>query len=219
MIGTLKRFWRSCEYSKGGKGIGIKLVNFYRCSLNISWYFGQVFIPMPSQWYQRDTFGEEPQYGFDILFRDGHHGTLYLNWGRKCKFIYMPWEYEHYRTRLFLADGSWVEEPKDFKQREDMQAILWTERYNYDYRLRSGDVQEALATVTVHECEMRMRGFKRLPLFRKVARYIDVSFDRELGEGAGSWKGGVLGTGYRMLPNETARECLYRMQRERKFGR
>lgn len=217
MIGTLKRFWRSCGYSKGGMGIGIKLVNFSRCSLNVSWYFGQVFIPMPSRWYQPDTFGDQPQYGIDLLFRDGHQGTLYMNWGRKSKFIYMPWEYAHYRTRVFLKNQSWALELRDPVMREVQKSLLWTEQYSYDYRLRSGEVQEAIATVTVHEAERRMRGFKWLPLFRKIARYIDVSFDREVGEGAGSWKGGVLGTGYRMLPNETARECLYRMQCERKF--
>lgn len=219
MIGALKRFAGRCDYSKGGKVVGIKVCNFSRRTLHLSWYFGQVFIPLPNRGFKREAFGDEPQYGIDMLFRDGHKGTLYMNWGQKCKFIYMPWEYEHYRTRLFTADGNWIVEPKDYAEREALKPILWTEKYNYDYRLRSGDVQEAIATVTVHEAEYRMRGFMWLPLFRHVDRYIDVQFDRELGEGAGSWKGGVLGTGYKMLPNETARECLYRMQKERKFSR
>jgi hypothetical protein len=39
----------------------------------------------------------------------------------------------------------------------------------------------------------------------------------EVGEEAGSWKGGVLGCGYTLLPNETPLQCLRRMEKERKF--
>jgi hypothetical protein len=44
-----------------------------------------------------------------------------------------------------------------------------------------------------------------------------IEFNDEVGERTGSWKGGTLGCGYNLLPNETPLECLRRMEKERKF--
>lgn len=54
-------------------------------------------------------------------------------------------------------------------------------------------------------------------LFSKIRTDIDVEFDKEVGERTGSWKGGVLGCGWGLLPGETPYECLKRMERERLF--
>jgi hypothetical protein len=50
-----------------------------------------------------------------------------------------------------------------------------------------------------------------------VRTSIEVGFDDEVGERTGSWKGGTIGCGYDMLPDESAVQCLRRMERERKF--
>ena len=46
---------------------------------------------------------------------------------------------------------------------------------------------------------------------------IGVSFDGEVGEETGSWKGGCVGCGYEMLPGEVPLDTLRRMERDRKF--
>jgi len=46
-----------------------------------------------------------------------------------------------------------------------------------------------------------------------------VSFDAEVGEGTGSYKGGVVGCSHDMLPFETPIETLRRMEKEVRFNR
>jgi hypothetical protein len=64
----------------------------------------------------------------------------------------------------------------------------------------------------------------RLPWPRKVCRSIDVTFTSDekdfdgIGERAGSWKGGTIGCGYTMKPDEMPIDTLRRMQRERRFS-
>jgi hypothetical protein len=80
-------------------------------------------------------------------------------------------------------------------------------------------VQKREATIKVEEREWRWHWFKWLPLTKKVRRTIAIDFNGEVGEGTGSWKGGTMGCGYELLPNETPLQCLRRMERERKFNR
>jgi hypothetical protein len=70
----------------------------------------------------------------------------------------------------------------------------------------------------VEEREWRPRWFKWTSLFARKRKTINVDFNDEVGERTGSWKGGTLGCGYDLLPNETPLECLRRMERERKFN-
>lgn len=70
------------------------------------------------------------------------------------------------------------------------------------YVLRSGEVQERQATVTVEEREWRWRWLVWLPFPRGGQRSIDVSFDHEVGEKSGSWKGGCMGCGYTLFYDE-----------------
>lgn len=57
----------------------------------------------------------------------------------------------------------------------------------------------------------------RLPFPWKTRQSIDVHFSDEVGDAAGSWKGGVIGTGWDMLPGETMEQTLRRMEAERRF--
>jgi hypothetical protein len=52
----------------------------------------------------------------------------------------------------------------------------------------------------------------------KCSHYIEIEFDKEVGERAGSWKGGTIGCSYGIKSNETAYQCLLRMEQERKFN-
>lgn len=71
--------------------------------------------------------------------------------------------------------------------------------------------------IRVEEMEWRPKWLKWTSLFSKVRRCIDVEFAREVGSKKDSWKGGVLGCGHELKPNETIKECLDRMMKEKEF--
>lgn len=135
-----------------------------------------------------------PTYGF-TFFEDG----LHLHWG-KCtgkrgdpmKVVRMPWGWRH-RAHKILSEP---------------------ESHPYRYVLRSGEVQERVATI---KAESRLWVRPWIP-FRRLSRSIDIEFDKDVGERSGSWKGGVLGCGYEMRRGETPLDTLRRMERERVFS-
>lgn len=135
-----------------------------------------------------------PTFGFNF-FGDG----LHLHWGKShgkrddpFTIIPMPWQWRH-RKHLVLS--------------------ATPENHPYTYTLRSGEVQERTATITE---EMRYWTRPWLP-YERWQRDIDVLFNKEVGERSGSWKGGVLGCGWAMLPGESALDTLRRMEQEREF--
>lgn len=133
-----------------------------------------------------------PTYGF--YFFEDH---LVLEYGkdssRKMRklFINLPWSWKHREHKVLGRKQEWP----------------------YQYVLESGEVQNRIATI---QPEMRRWTRWWLP-WSKTRHYIDVQFDGEVGEETGSWKGGTLGCGYEMRKDESPRECLRRMERERKF--
>ena len=137
-----------------------------------------------------------PTYGFAF-----HGQKLWIYFGqdtgrsrdpRKYWAISTPWEWRHREHEVLTAE----------------------EQHPYRYILRSGEVQDRIATI---KAERRLWTRPWLP--RRMERpSIDVSFNDEVGEQTGSWKGGVMGCGYHMLPGETPLDTLRRMERERKFS-
>lgn len=134
-----------------------------------------------------------PTYGF-VFFGDG----LHLHWG-KCKgkrddpftIIAMPWAWRHVKHEV-------LSEP---------------ETHPYRYVLRSGEVQDRMATINV---ESRSLWRPWIP-FLRVSKYINVEFSDEVGERTGSWKGGTIGCSYEMKRGESPLMTLRRMELERKF--
>lgn len=155
----------------------------------------RIAFSFPWRWVVPDEYQcSGPTYGF-LFFEDG----LHLHWG-KCKgkqddpmrVIGMPWRWRHREHKVLSAP----------------------EQHPYRYVLRSGEVQDRIATI---KAESRLWLRPWLP-FRRLSRYIDIEFDREVGERSGSWKGGVLGCSYEMRRNETPLDALRRMERERVFS-
>lgn len=156
--------------------------------------FGKVAFSVPWRWVVPDNYQcSGPTYGFNF-FEDG----LHVHWGKShgkrndpFTIIGMPWRWQH-REHLILSEK---------------------ESHPYRYTLRSGEVQERVATINV---ESRLWTRPWLP-WKRLSRYINIDFDHEVGERSGSWKGGALGCSYDMLPDESPLDCLRRMERERKF--
>lgn len=142
--------------------------------------------------------------------------SVNLKWGRRYKSIYMPWMYNHVKCEVLRPDGTWVKEVPCYSSGnpDGRQKLV----FSYSYTLRSGEVQHRNATVYIERREWRQKWLMWCPLFAKKQQSIDVSFDGEVGERTGSWKGGCIGCGYTMLPGETAETTLRRMERERVFN-
>lgn len=171
---------------------------------------------------------EWPTYGLTVQPRvmTLHTGKHQKNF-RQFRF---PWDWEFYRRSYLCKDGefkhemkgtkfppnSCLDSPHPYYDREKDED-LWVETYPYTYKLRSGKEQHVQATVRVDEMEWRWLWFTWFPFIRKVVRGIDIHFSDEVGERAGSWKGGAIGCGYNMKDGETPRETLARMERERTF--
>lgn len=156
-----------------------------------------------------------PRYGFQF-FED----ILWIYYGKdKSWSFYMPWHWKHQWHRILMADGTWkqVGESKLGAENKDGEPWNWTDKWQethpYRYCLKNWTIQERAATIGVEErCWTRFW----IP-WKNVDKYIDVKFSDEVGEQTGSWKGGTIGCGYSMKPDESPLECLRRMEVERKF--
>lgn len=241
-----KHFGFKFELEKAGYFDERPQLNFYLTQLigfilvpilifNFSWWlflitfvlsfggFGQVFLNLPFKTGIQDC--ESPRWGYYIYAYDGWESAdLVICLGKR---IYFPWNLNWYRTSRLkktygvnLSAGEWEHEykgqRKDFYN-EKWKDVLWEQTHPYTYVLNSGEVQNRNATIKVREMEWRRRWLMWSPLFSRVIRSIDVEFDGEVGERTGSWKGGTIGCGYDMKPNETPLQTLRRMEKERKF--
>lgn len=209
-----------------GFGLGLGLMNWSEdgdWSLHIHLPWPNIYLKLPFLPSREPKEQMLDSWSFS-LFEDAIH----LHWGHRTKIIHLPWSLDWHRTSVLLPDGrGWRHElarrPKPPLGTDtdgyflDRDLPRWSEEYPFRYVLRSGEVQERTATVSIEEREWRRRGWRWLPLFRRVRRSIDVQFSDEVGERTGSWKGGTVGCGYELRPHETPRECLLRMQEERKL--
>lgn len=150
-------------------------------------------------------------WGFNLCDR-----TIQLYWGRHCKVVHLPWDWHHMKCEVMRPDGSWTPYVPSYERDKESDG-RWQKAYPYRYVLRNGDVQERTATIYVERREWRWRWFIRLPWPAKKQQCIDVEFSEEVGEKAGSWKGGCIGCAYEMRPGEHPLATLRRMESERKF--
>jgi hypothetical protein len=197
-----------------------------RAMISFSFGWGQFFIHVPI----RSKYDEcdPPRYGFYFYNIKGWWpNELTICMGRKTKTFYSPFYPEWVRTSRLLKDGTWSHETRSDRRKglildhwkKEVQDILWKETHPYTYTLKDGTVQNVQATIKVEEREWRPRWFMWTSLFAKKRSDIDIEFDKQVGEGVNSWKGGTLGCGNDLRPNETPLESLRRMEAERKFNR
>lgn len=144
-----------------------------------------------------------------------------------------PWDLEHYTTEIlehkanlpYLCKAVYTErsgkkhrgkDPFERMYISDAAQKTATEIYDYTYTLKSGEVQHRKAAVYADRMTWRARWYPLIPM-RLVRTCINVTFDAEVGEKTGSWKGGCVGCGYEMKHGETPLDTLRRMEKERKF--
>lgn len=194
---------------------------YRRAWVVISPVFFTIAFSFPWKWTVPDQ-GQcsGPKFGFSF-FGD----ALWLYFGKSsgrsddpARYIawYLPWSWEHIRHDYLNPDGSLHHRalPSEYSPPEETKRS-----YPYSYWRRSGEVQRRTATINGEEREWRWKWFTWLPWPSKIIRTINVEFSDEVGEGTGSWKGGVLGTSHEWKQGEVMEMALIRMERERKFSR
>lgn len=195
-----------------------------RFSLHVHLGWPNIFLRLP---FLKGSEPHEMMSSWGASLDRDSYSSIHLNWGDRCKIVHLPWDRDWHRTSYLLKDATWAHDvrtdkhPDGFKRYEHYRQIReergWSEAYPYTYTLRSGEMQNRIATVSVEEREWRQRWLRWTGLFAMVRRTISVDFDGEVGERSGSWKGGTMGCGYTLNPGEAPLDCLRRMERERTF--
>lgn len=152
---------------------------------------------------------------------------LHLHWGerklssfphrqQRTKIVTMPWrDWMQTAHDVRRSDGTWAPYVGSWerdKEPDDRHKAT----YPYRYVLRSGEVQDRNATIYVERRVRKLKWLRWLP-WGRTSYAISVDFDGEVGERAGSWKGGCTGCSYELRKDETPLECLRRMLRDRRF--
>lgn len=202
--------------------ISFELCGYFdnRPRINIDLFFFNLTLILPFRNKWTDEC-DSPKWGIAI-----HNNTFWIYRGGKGNMNggnkWWTWDFpfltrEWVRTSILLKDGTWEHEVKgnrkqfyndDWKQKQKSWTYDYTDKYD-------GEVIPTI--IYVEEREWRRKWLKWTRLFNIVERNIDVHFSKECGSRKGSWKGGTLGCGYNLLPNEEPLDCLKRMEKERKF--
>lgn len=198
-------------------------------SFHVQIPFLNVYITLPflRRW-TREPNGLMESWGASY---DASVDGLHLRWGRRWKIIRMPWiDWVQVSHDVLRPDKMWVPFVDSWEEGprrvvNDKGATLGgkepdgrlIETHPYRYMLKTGEVQERMAECYAERRVRRLRWLRWSSLFQRVTYQINVTFSDEVGERTGSWKGGCIGCGYELRPEETIRECLKRMESERKF--
>ncbi|MED5545656.1 MAG: hypothetical protein VYD90_10420 [Pseudomonadota bacterium] len=211
-----------------------------RPSLMIGVWLFTWFAPLPkwTRWFFRHGPSEcwsldKPQFGFSSS-EEGMH----LYWGRRSTLMWWPWTREHIRTEYLGTDFEWHDDrahPEKVWARShpnpahrytgSVGPAPWSETHPYRYLLRNGQVQIVDATITRRRAfygkrwigPLRMQIAIRNALPKEMFDNIDIQFSDEVGERAGSWKGGCVGCSFDIRPDESPKAALKRMEAERVF--
>ena len=157
------------------------------------------------------------EYGFSI-----HEGFLQIFYGAqthdsistKSWSVFLPWtQWRHVRVSLYAPDGAhyWSQfgngKYDELSRQEELCPSVRFLFSDYD-----GEHIEAKAQIQEREWRFGEGYFKWLSLFRRpmVRRTLDLEFSKETGPRKGSWKGGTIGHGIEMLPEESVESAFRR---------
>lgn len=112
-----------------------------------SWDFFGYLIALPFL----DRWRYDPKEIMD-QWRIYHERSIWLWWGEKYYVLHLPWEMTFIVHEVRLPDGTWVKAIDSW--RKDIEPDgRWTADYPYRYVLKSGEIQNRIATVTVERRE------------------------------------------------------------------
>ena len=148
---------------------------------------------------------------FNIYYgRQTHDSSTEQRWG-----FFLPWTQWRF-VRISLYDLAGVElyseggRERDYERRRIAESNCPKARFEFD----DYDGKRIIATTHIEEREWRFGTgyFQWLSLFRRprVSRSLAINYSEEVGKDKGSWKGGTVGCGIDMMPNETAEAAFRR---------
>ena len=216
-------YYEECGYGSGNGELHISLFGWH-----------SVFkFPWKSK---RFPYGDcdAPIYGIMI-----HDNTLWLHYGgngntggggkyKSWDIPFFTWEHIRHQVEcdfgndegqdLRLVSYDDLIHPDGTSKYTPLEENRLVNKYKYVYQ-DSYDGEMIPCTYWVEEREWRRKWFTwcNLKWFKKVNRYIEISFEKEVGKGKESWKGGCMGCSYTLKPGESPQECIRRMEEERKF--
>lgn len=177
-------------------------------------------------------YGEnQTRYGFSLSDMGNGYSFFQAFFGaqtwdsstEKSWCCHFPWkEWRHIRHSLYSPNGEhfFTQGGRgDFLEFMDQKGKCPKAVFEFE----DFDGERIMATCTVEEREWRKgRGwFKWLGWFHKpkISRCIDIRFSSETGPEKGSWKGGILGHGFDILPGQSCEDAFRRycdIEHERK---
>lgn len=174
-------------------------------------------------WYYQFT---EREYGFTASTTEMHifRGARTMDSSTdRAKVWFYPWrEYRHIRHSAYDLEGKHF---ADFPTRYDYDETRAVEARcpAAKFLFADFDGEEITATCRIVEREwaLGVRSFKWLSMIvpNKMERSLDIHFSAETGRRKGSWKGGTIGHGIKMLPGELHEAAFkrYCLEHEMKF--
>lgn len=166
------------------------------------------------------------RYGFTYFER-----SLHLHWGETHVF-WLPWQWECVRHDLLLPNGDlyWRNKYPSFRLGEKKKHYSWYNILEMDespfpksdvqvqaaefieltHYTKSGKKQVAKIRLCGEEREWRWRWFRWLPWPNIKRRVVDCWSNEELGERAGSWKGGMMGWSVDWEEGESMKHAFWR---------
>lgn len=168
-------------------------------------------LPFKSKWTDECN---PPRWGFAV-----HNNAIWFYYGGKgnykgnnTKAFYLPFlTKEWVRTSIMLKDGSWEHErPRNIK---NFYEDTWkNKQYVMEFDFLDRHDNTVIPTKAyVEEREWRPKWLTWTSLFSSTRRDLDLHFSKEVGNRKGSWKGGILGTGYKMYQRETPEQAVVRL--------
>ena len=190
-------------------------------NLKIGIYKLYIDIPLYKTGKRESNFGNDSlQYGITY-----HDDTFWLYTGEGNKSFDAPWQWTIVRHDLLNLDGSlyYRNSYKNGRRSPDhlyfhelentksyVSAWTLTETMNITHTTSHGDTQETVVTLHGEEREWRWKWLQWLPFNKLIHRVCDFEFSSELGDRAGSWKGGLTATSTEWKSSETLKESFTR---------
>ena len=175
--------------------------------------------------WTNDKWGDEcdpPTYGVQV-----HDNTFWLMLGGKGNMNggskWWTWDIPfftkiHVKHLVETKDGKMINSDL-LGQKNPYISYYDDERVNKHYTkyIDSYDGSEIDCVYWKESREWRPKWLTWTSWFADKREYIEVDFKQEVGRRKGSWKGGVMGCSYDLLPGETPEECIRRMEKEKDF--
>ena len=174
--------------------------------------FGNFFLTLPWKHNIKVEGGHDaPSYGITY-----HSSSFMIYHGKKIKVVYMPFDYAWIRTSLLLKDGTWEEESKGNRKNFYEPKWLdkqWQIKIPYQHTTSNKEIIDLQVTCHITEREWRQKWLKWIKWGARIKRTVNVEFSEEVGPGRGSWKGGVLGTGFDITKTGKIEDGLNEMEK------